>query len=251
MVALVLAASATAQAAPPRVVVFDVEDAAPGGSLSRGRALSARARRRIGAERRFRLVSAADTREAVRASGRRRCTYPLCQVEVLRELGADLGISVLLFRARPERCAAAARYFDGLTRPAAPVAVRVGPCEPVEPLLDAALDGLLRGEAPAPPPRARPPPPEAPDRGVDRRAALRLAREGRERLRSGRLEAAREKLRACLARHPLPACHRSLGVLEAKAGRGEIALEHYRAYLELAPAAPDAAEVRAILKKGS
>ena len=79
--------------------------------------------------------------------------------------------------------------------------------------------------------------------------AGRLADEGKTALHQGRLDVAQEKLEACLVQDPNSAtCHRSLGVLFAQRLNTSKSLDHYRRYVELAPAAPDADRVRQILQ---
>lgn len=232
-------------APPSTLVVFDVEDTAPGGTVARAASLRTRVERALAGDPRFSPLGPERTTAEVRRTGRQTCSFPLCQSEVVRALGADLGLAVQIFRVQA-RCAAAARFFDGLTRDVGPVAVRLGGCEDVAAILDQTLEVLLG----TPPPVPSRPKPVAPGRHTfsPTRRAAREAAAADAAIAEGRLEAARNQLQACLRVAELPRCHRSLGLLEARLDHREAALRHYRRYLELAPDAPDANEVRAIVQ---
>lgn len=79
--------------------------------------------------------------------------------------------------------------------------------------------------------------------------ALALYAAGQEAYTKHKLDEAAAKYEAALRALPKFAkAHRALGIARAKQNRREEAVEHYRAYLQLEPKAPDAAEVRKIVE---
>jgi regulator of sirC expression with transglutaminase-like and TPR domain len=78
--------------------------------------------------------------------------------------------------------------------------------------------------------------------------AREVGEEGEASLGRGNVDRAKTLLLACIELNPASAlCHRSLGVLYARADNSKLALEHYRRYVQLAPDAPDADRVRRMI----
>jgi serine/threonine protein kinase len=95
--------------------------------------------------------------------------------------------------------------------------------------------------------------PEQIARNADEAAAIARARAGCERgdaaLASGDLEAAQRSYHLALGEYPgYAAARRGLGQVYARDGATDLALATFRTYLDLAPAAPDAARVRGWVK---
>lgn len=75
---------------------------------------------------------------------------------------------------------------------------------------------------------------------------------GQRALANGRLRAAKNLLRSCVAVDPKHAqCHRALGILHAQTGDAKASVKHYEEYLKLAPDAEDASRVKEMLKEVS
>ncbi len=88
------------------------------------------------------------------------------------------------------------------------------------------------------------PTPPAPDRARAKDAFER----GNQALRADRVtEAVAAYTQALEASPEFAAPHRGLGIAQARLGNGDAAVEHYKAYLRLAPNAPDAPSVRMII----
>jgi hypothetical protein len=91
---------------------------------------------------------------------------------------------------------------------------------------------------------------DTPRKRAPKSAAVRareLEREGRRAVLAGDLLRAEKLLLECTRLAQIAACHRSLGVLYAQTGRTKESIEQYRKYLELAPKAADADNVKKIL----
>ena len=112
-------------------------------------------------------------------------------------------------------------------------------------LLVPAKDEAANEEAPPPP---APGPPPAGSRLEEARALL---AEASAHAAQGRTKEARDRLKACLAIEPgLPDCHRSLGKLYRRLRNPQKAAVHFQRYLELAPEAADAGQIRRLLAGG-
>jgi tetratricopeptide (TPR) repeat protein len=99
---------------------------------------------------------------------------------------------------------------------------------------------------PAPPPAAaKPAPARNPEAAMLHAVAISQVRRGESALEQGRGEEALESFRAAIENEPAnAAAHRGLGMAYAMQGNDAQALQSYEKYLRLAPKAPDANEIR-------
>jgi tetratricopeptide (TPR) repeat protein len=103
---------------------------------------------------------------------------------------------------------------------------------------------------PAPRPPERKPPPKSAHAAMQHAVALSQVRRGESALEQGRPEDALASFRAALENEPTNAvAFRGLGMAYAMRGNDALALQSYDKYLRLAPAAPDAAEIRQSIRE--
>ncbi len=238
---------ASAQAAP-FVLVFDVEDSARGHSPERTEAFSSRIARQVNATLRYRSLARAKLSGYVRQLGRARCSYPVCQAELVARLKADRGLATHIF-SRGSKCAVVMRFVDQVTRTVGKESYAKTDCdqESLATGIDKALRRLVASDgvniAKAPASKNKPVSREK----LNQRQAMRDAQKGMELIQAGQYEPAKAKLESCIELVSWPSCYRNLGILYAKLEQFEKAVENYRSYIRLKPNASDAAQIRKML----
>ncbi len=235
MLSLTLELSVPQAATSPKAIVFEVQDHSGQGTPARIERLTRALRENLERSHRFEVVSSASLNRALQSASRARCSYPLCHVRMLRQMKADRGLSTLIFESEG-RCAVVLRLIDErlLSRGAEGAAKTDCSTSAVESAAVGALKKMLKG--------ASVPPSRVSSRALEREAARWAAK--------GRCKEALEVAKRCVAAEARADCYRTMGVCYAKQKEDKRALQSYRKYLELAPNAPDAAQIRAMIGGG-